>query len=302
MTLTEENQYKEDEPLTFIRVRFLGHNRSYPFLLGKRKLSYGQKVVAMSERGMAIGYINSFPYKVPYSKDLEPILTISRAARDDDFLTDPSEEKKKEGECKTTCEELIAKHQLNMTLTHVELTAYGKKLVLYFIAPQRVDFRALLKDLISTLRLKVELRQISSRERASALGGIGSCGRALCCSTFLKRYGNVSMKMAKVQNLSLTPIKINGLCGQIKCCISYEEETYREKRTRLPKENEFIQTATGDRGKVLRLMILEENFDMLTDQGVVRRYRAEDYEPQKYTLPSDWKMPEKFEYISHEIN
>ena len=298
----EKTVYEKGQTLTFIRVRFPGHDQSYPFVLGKRKLAYGQKVVAMSERGMTLGYINSFPYKIPYNKDLEPLQTISRVARDDDLLVNNKKEKEQESRFKTTCEELIAKHKLDMTLTHVELTSYGKKLVLYFTAPQRVDFRGLIKDLISKLRLKIELRQISARERASALGGIGPCGRALCCSTFLKRYGNVSMKMAKVQNLSLTPTKLNGLCGQIKCCIAYEEETYREKKSHLPREYELIQTANGDRGKVLRLMILEERFDMLTDQGVIRRYQAKDYNSNKYKLPGDWKMPESFEYISHENN
>ena len=294
-------KYQEGQTLRLIRVRFPGHAHSYPFLLGKRALSYGQKVMALSDRGMAIGYVNSFPYEVPYQDKLAPIRTISRVATKEDEINIGKEEGQ-EKEMEDRCKELIKKHHLEMNLTHVELTGYGKKVVFYFTAPQRVDFRGLVRDLTSQLRMRVELRQISTRERAAALGGLGPCGRALCCSTFLKRYGNVSIKMAKVQNLALIPSKLNGLCGQLKCCLSYEEDVYQEKRGRLPKEQQLIQTANGDQGKVLRLHIIEEQFDMLTEKGVIRRYHWQQFNPQKYPLPPQWKLPENFEHISHDTS
>ena len=294
-------QLEGGEALKFIRVRFPGHTHSYPFLLGHRRLVYGQKVVALSDRGMAVGYVNSFPYEVPYSEKLNPIRTISKIATTEDELNAGTQDGQ-EREMEESCKGLIKKHQLEMNLTHVELTGYGKKVVFYFTAPQRVDFRGLVRDLVSALKIRVELRQISARERAAALGGLGPCGQSLCCSTFLKQYGNVSIKMAKVQNLTLVPSKLNGLCGQLKCCLAYEEEVYQEKRGRLPKEGQLIATANGDRGKVLRLHPLAEQFDLLTEQGVIRRYHWQQYHPQQYPLPTEWSLPKNFPHISHETS
>ena len=295
-----ESKYQDGQILRFIRVRFPGHAHSYPFILGRRSLSYGQKVMALSDRGMTLGYVNSFSYEVPYSEELEPVRTISRVASEQDELSVGSQEGR-EKEMEDLCKDFITRHKLDMNLTHVELTGYGKKAVFYFTAPKRVDFRDLLKDLVSEFKIRVELRQISVRERAAALGGLGPCGRSLCCSTFLKQYGNVSIKMAKLQNLSLTPGKLNGLCGQLKCCLSYEEDVYLEKRNRLPREQQLIETANGDRGKVLRLHVFEEQFDMLTERGVIRRYHCQQFDAQKSPL-QDWKMPENFEHISHETS
>lgn len=297
----ERPRFQDGQMLRFIRVRFPGHTHSYPFLLGRRHLSYGQKVMALSDRGMTLGYVNSFPYEIPYQKQLEPVRTIARIAGDDDRLSAGTQEGR-EKEMENCCKDLIQHHQLNMNLTHVELTGYGKKAVFYFTAPQRVDFRGLVRDLTAQLKMRIELRQINVRERAAALGGLGPCGRALCCSTFLGRYGNVSMKMAKVQNLSLAPSKLNGLCGQLKCCLSYEEKVYQEKRNQLPREGQLIAAANGDRGKVLRLHLLNEEFDMLTDRGTIRRYHCEQFDPKKFSLPSEWKMPEHFDHISQETS
>ncbi|MCY4643546.1 MAG: regulatory iron-sulfur-containing complex subunit RicT [Bacteriovoracales bacterium] len=294
-------RYREGQTLQFIRVRFPGHAHSYPFILGKRSFSYGQKVMALSDRGMTVGYVNSFPYEAPYQKELEPIRTISRPATDEDENTGGSQESK-EKEMEELCKKLIEKHRLNMNLTHVELIAYGKKVVFYFTAPQRVDFRALIRDLVGELKMKIELRQIGQRERAAALGGLGPCGLSLCCSTFLNRYGNISIKMAKLQNLSLVPAKLNGLCGQLKCCLSYEQNVYRDKLSRLPEKDELIETLNGDRGKVLRHHIIPEEFDMLTDRGVIRRYHALQYDPQKQNPKPSWEMPQNFDHISQETS
>ncbi len=295
----KKHNFKPGQVLRFIRVRFPGHAKSFPFLIGKRHYSYGQKVVALSDRGMAVGYINSFPYEAEFREEMLPVKTISKVASEqDNFKQDESLSKEKEME--DLCKDLIRKHELAMNVTHVELTAYGKKAVFYFTAPERVDFRSLVKDLVSNLKMRIELRQISARERSAALGGLGPCGREFCCSSFLTRYGNVNIKMAKTQNLTLTPSKLNGLCGQLKCCTAYEEEVYKEKRTRLPQEGEFIQVLNGDTGKVTSLNIIIEQFDMLTDQGIFRRYSANQFDPKKSRPKDGWRFPERFQNISSE--
>ncbi|MBD66077.1 MAG: hypothetical protein CME62_12775 [Halobacteriovoraceae bacterium] len=294
--ITADNcDFEVGQELSFTKVRFPGHARSYSFLVGNRNLRYGQKVVAMSDRGMAVGYINSFPYKLPFSKDMLPLKSLSKIANEHDIEKE-KEVYKSQKEVETLCQNLIEKHKLDMNLTHVEFTQFGKKVVFYFVAPARVDFRGLVKDLVNELKLRIELRQISVRDRAASMGAIGPCGRELCCSSFLSKYGNVSIKMAKNQNLTLNYSKLNGVCGQLKCCLSYEEEVYSTKRDRLPNEGDLIETKNGDFGKVRKLNILNQQFDMLTDKGVIKRYTHDQVKgknPQK-------KFPHKFDNISDE--
>jgi cell fate regulator YaaT (PSP1 superfamily) len=296
--ITEENcRFTEGEILKFVRVRFPGHAKSYAFLIGSRNLMYGQKVMAMSDRGIAVGYINSFEYSVPFNKNLLPIKSINKIATEDDIEKE-QDVYKRQKEIETTCQDLINKHKLQMNLTHVEFTQFGKKVVFYFIAPARVDFRGLVRDLVGELKLRIELRQISVRDRAASMGAIGPCGRELCCSSFLAKYGNVSIKMAKNQNLTLNYSKLNGVCGQLKCCLSYEEEVYEQKRKRLPNEGDFIQVKTGETGKVHKLNILSEQFDLLTDKGKIRRYTSD--QQKKKLNNSEYKFPHRFDNISDE--
>ena len=292
----QAKKYQDGEVLEFVQVRFPGNARSFQFLRGKRSLSHGQKVVAMSDRGMAVGYVNSFPYKVPFKKDLLPINSISKLATDED-IENQKQHYRQEKEVETLCNDLIEKHNLDMNLTHVEFTQYGKKTVFYFTAPRRVDFRGLVKDLVTKLKTRIELRQISLRDRAAAIGGIGPCGRQLCCSSFLSRYGNVNVKLAKNQNLTLNYNKLNGVCGQLKCCLQYEDEVYSHKRKLLPREGQFLQTVGGERGRVERLHLLTEQFEMLTDRGTVKKYSVTQYDPA-IELPKDWRFPRKFDHIS----
>lgn len=295
-----DQRFTEGEPLTFIRVRFPGNAKSQPFLLGKRSFVYGQKVLAMSDRGMTVGYVNSFPYERPFTKSMLPLRTISKLASQEEIDKQASYIQQ-EREAASTCNRLIEKYRLEMNLTHVEFMQFGKKAVFYFNAPARVDFRELVKELVGVLKMRVELRQISVRDRTAALGAIGVCGLQTCCSSFLKNYGHVSIKMAKNQNLALIPSKINGICGQIKCCIKYEDEVYTDKRSLLPKEGSFIETKNGDRGRVERLHIFIEQFDMLTDRGVRRRYARNQFD-KKVRPPSDWKFPERFDHITNELS
>jgi cell fate regulator YaaT (PSP1 superfamily) len=198
----EDNRFKEGQILRFVRVRFPGNSRSFSFLVGKRRIEYGQKVVAMSDRGMAVGYVNSFAYELPFNKSMLPIRSISKVATDDDIVKD-REAYQKQKDAENICNDLIEEYRLDMHLTHVEFTSFGKKAVFYFIAPARVDFRDLVKALVGQLKTRIELRQISVRDRSASVGGIGPCGLELCCSSFLTKYGNVGIKMAKNQDLTL---------------------------------------------------------------------------------------------------
>ncbi|MAZ48079.1 MAG: hypothetical protein CME65_05930 [Halobacteriovoraceae bacterium] len=298
--ITSENcKFTEGEVLRFVKVRFPGHARSYSFLVGDRTIMYGQKVIAMSDRGMAVGYINSFVYNLPFKQELLPLRSIKKIATEED-IADEKENYKKQKETETICQKLIEKHNLDMNLTHVEFTQFGKKVVFYFVAPSRVDFRGLVKDLVGELRLRIELRQISVRDRAASQGAVGPCGRELCCSSFLGKYGNVSIKMAKNQNLTLNYSKLNGVCGQLKCCLKYEDDVYSFKRKNLPREGSYIKTKNGDSGQVKKLNILSEQFDMLTDKGVIKSYVADEFEYEYEE--GTYKFPRKFDNISHQTS
>jgi cell fate regulator YaaT (PSP1 superfamily) len=296
-----KSRFTEGDELTFIRVRFPGNSKSFPFLLGSHPFRYGQKVLAQSDRGLGVGYINSFPYKKSFKKNMLPIQTIARVATEDD-ITQQSENAYNEKKAEVDCQNLIEKHKLDMTLTHVEFMQNGKKAVFYFNAPARVDFRDLVKDLVGILKIRVELRQISVRDRTAALGALGACGLQTCCSSFLQNYGHVNIKMPKNQNLSIAQNRINGVCGQIKCCMKYEDEVYSHKKKNLPKEGKYVKLLNGDTGKVLKLHILKEQFDMLTDKGTIRRYTCEIYNSSNHAPAQNWSFPREFNLITNETN
>jgi cell fate regulator YaaT (PSP1 superfamily) len=270
----DAKKYVHGQVLRFIRVRFPGINRSQAFLVDGNEYLYGQKVVASSERGMSVGFVNSFPYETRYHRGLSPIRRIVRAATAEDLLAD-RENFFQEKRLETICYKHIEAHNLDMQLTNVELTQAGKKATFNFTAPTRIDFRGLVHDLVGELRIRVELRQVTVRDRSASVGGLGPCGRELCCSSFLAKYGNVGIKLAKNQDLSLNSSKINGVCGQLKCCLTYEDEVYQEKRKRLPRDNGIIKTKDGNQGKVIKLDILSEQFDLINPDGVIRRYVGE---------------------------
>lgn len=296
-----KGQYETGELLRFVRVRFPGNAKSFPFMIGTRYFQYGQKVIAPSDRGMALGYINSFPYDVAFKESMLPLKYINKIATEEDINEDQQNiDKQKEAE--VICIELIERFKLDMNITHVEFTQFGKKAVIYFTAPNRVDFRALVKELVSKLKTRIELRQISGRDRAASIGGIGSCGRQLCCSSFLQKYGNATIKMAKNQSMMLVGSKINGVCGQLKCCIQYEDQVYSHKRQNLPKEGSIIKLTNGDVGKVLRLEILAENFSFLTDKGVKKRFAVDHYDHKNCKTSEGYEFPKRFDHISDETS
>ncbi len=290
---TEEtdHRFKEGELLRLIRVRFPGNNRSFPFLVERHDYGYGQRVVAMSDKGLAVGYVNSFPYEARFHKGLLPLRTITKLATDEDLRAE-EDTFRREKRLAEICQKHVDRNQLDMVITHVELTQMGKKAVFHFTAPTRIDFRGLVHDVVGELKMRVELRQVSVRDRSSAMGGLGPCGRELCCSSFLSKYGNVGIKLAKNQDLSLNSSKINGVCGQLKCCLTYEDEVYAQKRKKLPKDNGLAKTKDGNRGKVIRLHILLDQFEIINPEGVIRRYTADMWDGH----PGEgFEMPRYFE-------
>ncbi|MBY0516276.1 MAG: hypothetical protein K2P81_05175 [Bacteriovoracaceae bacterium] len=283
-------EFKDNQVLRFVRVRFPGNNRSQAYYIGDNDYPLGQKVLAMSDRGMAVGFVNSFPYNVFFHKSILPIRSIAKAASAEDIKAD-EDEFKEERRLREIADRLIEKNQLDMALTEVELSSLGKKAIFYFTAPTRVDFRNLVHQLVSELKMRIELRQISVRDRAASVGGLGPCGRELCCSSFLAKYGNVGIKLAKNQDLSLNSSKINGVCGQLKCCLTYEDEVYQEKRKKLPRDNAIVKTKDGNAGKVVRLHILTEQFETISPDGVIRRYVADMWDG----LAEGLEIPKYFE-------
>ncbi len=296
---TQKQRFTKGELLTFVRVRFPGNAKSFPFLLGNQLYQYGQKVLAMSDRGMTVGYINSFPYKKGFEEKMLPLRSIARVATEED-IKEQIDNFRKEKEAENLCLQIIEKYGLDMTLTHVEIIQFGKKAVFYFNAPSRVDFRDLVKDLVKDLKMRIELRQITVRDRAAALGSIGPCGLQTCCSTFLKKYGNITIKMAKNQNLALIPSKINGVCGQIKCCIKFEDDVYSEKRNLLPQEGKVVCLKNGDIGRVEKLDVLKEIFTLLTDQGKRKQYHSSMFH-KKQRPPENYSFPKTFDHITSEL-
>jgi cell fate regulator YaaT (PSP1 superfamily) len=284
------SKFHDGQMLRFVRVRFPGNNKPMPFFIGDLDYHYGQKVVAMSEKGMAVGFVNSFAYEVKFHRSLLPIRSIVKFASAEDGLAD-EETFREERRLREIVDRMIEKSQLDMVVTQVELTQLGKKAIFSFTAPTRVDFRGLVHEIVGVLKMRIELRQISVRDRAAAVGGLGPCGRELCCSSFLAKYGNVGIKLAKNQDLSLNSSKINGVCGQLKCCLTYEDEVYQEKRKKMPRDNALVKTKDGNQGKVIRLHILTEQFETISPEGIIRRYVAEMWDG----LAEGLEIPKFFE-------
>ena len=227
-----------------IGVRFKRVGKIYYFLPGKIEFKKGDHAIVETARGKEFGEVVIAEKEVD-KKDLSaPLKSVIRRAnsKDDKKM---EENKRKEKEAFEICEKKIGNHGLDMKLVDVEYTFDGSKIVFYFTADGRVDFRDLVKDLAGVFKTRIELRQIGVRDEAKMLGGLGPCGRPCCCSCFLGDFNPVSIKMAKVQNLSLSPTKISGLCGRLMCCLNYEQKHYTETRKRMPRPGSIVETSDG---------------------------------------------------------
>lgn len=227
-----------------IGVRFKSSGRIYYFDPLEFTFQEGDGVIVETARGQEYGEVAQIAMEVEETMIVSPLKPVVRPASDQD-TTMREQNCAKEGDAFRVCQQKIEQHKLDMRLVSAEYSFNGSKLVFYFTADERVDFRDLVKDLASQFRTRIELRQIGVRDEAKMLGGLGSCGRVVCCKAFLDDFHPVSIKMAKEQNLSLSPTKISGLCGRLMCCLQYEQACYEEMRHKMPHVNRDILTPDG---------------------------------------------------------
>ena len=262
-----------------IGVRFRTAGKIYFFAPGKFDIKQGDNVIVENARGVEFGRVVSGPREVKDEEVVQPLKSVIRPANDQDRKT-VEKNKQKEKEAFKICLEKIRKHKLEMKLIDVEYTFDGNKILFYFTADGRIDFRELVKDLAAVFRTRIELRQIGVRDETKIRGGIGICGRPLCCSTYLTEFSAVSIKMAKEQNLSLNPTKISGVCGRLMCCLTNEEETYEMLNSQLPSVGDMVTTKDGLSGVVHSLSVLRRRVKVVVnlenDEKEIREYQADD--------------------------
>lgn len=239
-----------------VRVRFSPHGKVYNFDSGHFVLSQGDRVIVETEQGVAFATVVSPPQPRSPKLMVHPLKPVYRLATQEDTEQAKLLEKKEE-EAFTFCQECIQKRHLPMHLVRVESLFDASKMVFYFTAAKRVDFRELVRDLVQQFRTRIELRQIGVRHQAKMIGGLGNCGRPFCCSSFLQDFAPVSVRMAKEQNLSLNPSKISGCCGRLMCCLTYEFQTYMDLKAGLPKVGKMISLPEGE-GKIIRQNIINQ--------------------------------------------
>ena len=262
-----------------IGVRFRPAGKVYFFAPGRYDIKTGDKVIVETARGVEFGWVVAGTKEVPDEKITQPLKSVIRIATKDDLLKE-EKNREKEKEAFRICLEKIRKHGLEMKLIDAEYTFYNNKVLFYFTADGRIDFRELVKDLASVFRTRIELRQIGVRDETKIRGGIGICGRPLCCHTYLTEFAPVSIKMAKEQNLSLNPSKISGVCGRLMCCLTNEEETYEELNSHLPSNGDHVTTPDGLKGDVQSVNVLRQLVKVIVtlenDEKEIREYKAKE--------------------------
>ena len=265
---------------TIIGVRFRQAGKIYYFNPGKNKdIKRGTHVIVETAKGVEYGTVVLPPTEMPEEKLVAPLKNIMRTATEEDEEVE-RRNREEEKEAFQICLEKIAKHGLEMKLISAEYTFDKNKLLFYFTADGRIDFRELVKDLASVFRTRIELRQIGVRDETKLRGGIGICGRALCCHTYMSEFAPVSIKMAKEQNLSLNPTKISGVCGRLMCCLKNEEEAYEELNSHLPNVGSRVKTPDGLSGEVQSVSVLKQKVKVVVtldnDEKEVREYQADE--------------------------
>lgn len=238
-----------------IGIRFKKVGKVYFFSPGDIKFTKGQNVIVETARGIEFGEVVTENREISEEHIVMPLKQVIRAADEND-IKKAQENNQKGEDAFILCEKKIAEHKLDMKLVDVEYTFDNNKILFYFTADGRVDFRDLVKDLASVFRTRIELRQIGVRDEAKMQGGLGICGKAFCCSTFLGEFQPVSIKMAKEQGLSLNPVKISGTCGRLMCCLKYEQETYEDLLNNMPKVEAIVETPSG-KGIVVDINVLK---------------------------------------------
>ena len=260
-----------------IGVRFRTAGKIYFFDPGKHRIKKGDHVIVETARGIEYGTVVGNPRDVTDDKVIQPLKPVLRIATERDNEQEAAN-KLKEKEAFKICLEKIQKHGLEMKLIDAEYTFDNNKVLFYFTADGRIDFRELVKDLASVFKTRIELRQIGVRDETKILGGIGICGRELCCHSHLSEFVPVSIKMAKEQNLSLNPTKISGVCGRLMCCLKHEEDTYEELNRKLPNVGDHVTTSDGLKGEVSSVNVLRQLVKVIVDVGdekEIQEYKVE---------------------------
>ena len=269
-----------------IGVRFRPAGKIYYFAPGKFHIRQGDKVIVETARGIEFGTVVTGPKEVKDEEVMQPLKSVIRIATEEDKRAE-EKNREKEKEAFQICLEKIRKHNLDMKLINAEYTFDNNKVLFYFTADGRIDFRELVKDLAAVFRTRIELRQIGVRDETKIRGGIGICGRPLCCHTYLSEFAPVSIKMAKEQNLSLNPTKISGVCGRLMCCLTNEEETYEELNSRLPAIGDTVTTNEGLKGEVQSVSVLRQLVKVVVtlenDEKEIREYKVDElkFRPRK---------------------
>ncbi|MBO5353256.1 MAG: stage 0 sporulation family protein [Lachnospiraceae bacterium] len=262
-----------------IGVRFRKAGKVYYFDPLDFDIRQGSNVIVETARGVEYGFVVLAPKEVEDDKVIQPLKPVIRpASPEDDEIERKNKEKEKEAF--KICLEKIKKHELEMKLIDCEYTFDNNKVLFYFTADGRIDFRELVKDLASVFKTRIELRQIGVRDETKILGGVGVCGRALCCHSYLTDFVPVSIKMAKEQNLSLNPSKISGVCGRLMCCLKNEEEAYEELNSKLPNVGDYVTTKDGFKGEVQSVSVLKQLVKVVitkeNDEKEVKEYHTSE--------------------------
>ena len=268
-----------------VGIRFQKAGKIYYFDPCGFDLETGMHAIVETARGVEMGTVLIPPRDVEDEKVIQPLKPVLRIATDEDEKT-VEKNKEKEKEAFEICKEKILKHGLEMKLVNAEYTFDNNKLLFYFTADGRIDFRDLVKDLAAVFRTRIELRQIGVRDETKILGGIGICGRPLCCKTYLADFVPVSIKMAKEQNLSLNPTKISGVCGRLMCCLKNEQDTYEYLNSRLPNVGDIVFAKDGSKGEVQSVSVLRQLVKVVIDNGdekELREYKVNElnFRPKK---------------------
>ena len=284
-----------------IGVRFRTAGKIYFFSPGKLEVETGDKVIVETARGVEFGSVVTGPKEVEDDKITQPLKSVIRLATDEDKKKE-EKNKEKEKEAFKICLEKIHKHGLEMKLIDAEYTFDNNKVLFYFTADGRIDFRELVKDLASVFRTRIELRQIGVRDETKIRGGIGICGRPLCCHTYLSEFAPVSIKMAKEQNLSLNQTKISGVCGRLMCCLKNEQETYEELNKKLPGTGDMVTLPDGLQGTVHSVNVLRQLVKVIVevnDEKEIQEYPVEElkFRPRKKKVKISEKEMKELERL-----
>ena len=261
-----------------VGVRFRNVGKIYYFNPKNYKVKPGDHVIVETARGVEYGKVVLAPKDVVDDQVVHPLKEVLRVATKDDDEREKYN-RERERDAFKICQKKIREHGLEMKLIDAEYTFDNNKMLFYFTADGRIDFRELVKDLASVFRTRIELRQIGVRDETKILGGIGICGRPLCCSTYLSEFIPVSIKMAKEQNLSLNPTKISGVCGRLMCCLKNEEETYEYLNSRLPNVGDYVTTIEGLKGEVQSVSVLRQLVKVIVevnDEKEIREYKVDE--------------------------